>query len=297
MGDRRRSFSREFKLEAVRLVTEGGLSLSQAARDLGVAEGMLGRWPRRLVRDPGEAFPGQRHLKSQDDELRRLGRENEVLRQGRGILKERLAFFLAGAPMKYRFVHDLRADIQCGACGGSRMCRPAPITPGEQNRKADECARPISSWWRSGASTRPSAEPTASPAFRPSSRSRAHHGLKRVARLMGENDIQTRRKRKFKTTTDSRHSHPVAPNLLQRDLMATTPNQPERYEDQAGRLTTFPSNRVKIKRLPPLGIGLQRSVVEWVGQVGGGVQNEQRRPMIANLLGREVLGNQKQVSQ
>lgn len=51
------------------------------------------------------------------------------------------------------------------------------------------------------------------------------HGLKRVARLMRENDIRARRKRKFKVTTDSKHSHPVAPNLLQRDFEATAPNQ------------------------------------------------------------------------
>lgn len=93
MGDRRRSFSREFKLEAVRLVTEGGLSLSQAARDLGISESMLGRWRRQLVQDPGEAFPGKGHLKSQDEELRRLRRENEVLRQERDILKKALGIF------------------------------------------------------------------------------------------------------------------------------------------------------------------------------------------------------------
>lgn len=93
MGDRRRSFSREFKLEAVRLVTEGGLSLSRAARDLGIAESVLGRWKRQLSQDPVEAFPGKGHLKSQDEELRRLRRENEVLRQERDILKKALGIF------------------------------------------------------------------------------------------------------------------------------------------------------------------------------------------------------------
>lgn len=57
MGGRRRSFSREFKLEAVRLVTEGGLSLSQVARDLGIAESMLERWRRRISRTPGGLSP------------------------------------------------------------------------------------------------------------------------------------------------------------------------------------------------------------------------------------------------
>ena len=86
MGDRRRSFSREFKFEAVRLVTEGGMSLAQAARDLGVRESVLGRWRKQLAEDPEEAFPGKGRLKSQDEELRRLRRENEILRQERDIV-------------------------------------------------------------------------------------------------------------------------------------------------------------------------------------------------------------------
>jgi len=51
------------------------------------------------------------------------------------------------------------------------------------------------------------------------------HGLKRVARLMRDNGIHAKQKRKFKVTTDSKHSHPVAPNLLERDFDATAPNQ------------------------------------------------------------------------
>ncbi|MFH1058293.1 MAG: transposase [Pseudomonadota bacterium] len=88
MGNHRRSFSREFKLEAVRLVTAGGLSVAQAARDLGVQESVLGRWRKQLAEDPVEAFPGKGRLKSQDEELRRLRRENEILRQERDILKK-----------------------------------------------------------------------------------------------------------------------------------------------------------------------------------------------------------------
>lgn len=93
MGDHRRSFSREFKLEAVRLVTEGDLSVAQAARDLGVAESVLGRWKKQQEEDPVEAFPGKGRLKSQDEELRRLRRENEVLRQERDILKKAVGIF------------------------------------------------------------------------------------------------------------------------------------------------------------------------------------------------------------
>jgi transposase len=93
MGDVRRSLSREFKLEAVRLVTEGGLSVAQAARDLGVGESVLGLWKQQLAEDPEEAFPGRGHLKSQDEELRRVRRKNEILRQERDILKKAVGVF------------------------------------------------------------------------------------------------------------------------------------------------------------------------------------------------------------
>src|SRR3954463_12235610 len=49
-------------------------------------------------------------------------------------------------------------------------------------------------------------------------------GRKRVARLMRENDIRPRTKRKFKVTTDSRHDHPIAPNLLDRQVTGEAPN-------------------------------------------------------------------------
>ena len=52
-----------------------------------------------------------------------------------------------------------------------------------------------------------------------------HHGRNRIARLMRENGIKARQKKKFKATTDSNHSHPVAPNLLERDFEAREPNR------------------------------------------------------------------------
>jgi transposase len=93
MGKKRRSFSKEFKLEAVALVTEKGLSVAQAARDLGISENVLGRWKREFLEDPSEAFPGKGRLKSQDEELARLRRENEILRQERDILKKAVGIF------------------------------------------------------------------------------------------------------------------------------------------------------------------------------------------------------------
>ena len=91
----RRTHTQEFKVEAVRLLEEGGLSLTQVAQDLGVDRKLLRRWRDQLEKSesPEQAFPGKGHRKPEDEDVRRLQRENEVLRQEREILKKALAIF------------------------------------------------------------------------------------------------------------------------------------------------------------------------------------------------------------
>lgn len=90
----RKVYTREFKVNAVRLTIEGGISVAQAARDLGVNENTLHKWRQRLSADREQAFPGKGKLKPEADELRRLRRENQVLRQENAFLK-RAAVWLA----------------------------------------------------------------------------------------------------------------------------------------------------------------------------------------------------------
>ena len=59
----RKKYTREFKIEAVRLVTDGGVSIAQASRDLGVDANVLGRWKKELSEDSKHAFPGKGKLK------------------------------------------------------------------------------------------------------------------------------------------------------------------------------------------------------------------------------------------
>ena len=84
----RRQFRREFKLEAVRLVRERGVSVVQASRDLDAGEGVLRRWTKELTMDPGQAFPSQGQLKPEQQELDRLRREVAKLKAEREILKK-----------------------------------------------------------------------------------------------------------------------------------------------------------------------------------------------------------------
>lgn len=84
----RRTFTREFKLEAVKLVRERGVTMAQAARDLGVHDHVLRRWVREYVADTHQAFPGQGQMKPDQLELERLRREIIKLKAERDILKK-----------------------------------------------------------------------------------------------------------------------------------------------------------------------------------------------------------------
>ena len=93
MGKPRRTFTREFKGEAVKLVTEQGRSFAEAADNLGIAENLLRKWKKSLDAKGGQAFPGKGHLPPLEEELRRLRAENNRLRMERDILKKAAAFF------------------------------------------------------------------------------------------------------------------------------------------------------------------------------------------------------------
>lgn len=89
----RRKFSREFKVEAVRLVTDRGVAVAQAARDLDVAESVLRRWMRELTAAPAMAFPGNGQMRNDLAEIAALKKEVARLRAERDILKKAAAFF------------------------------------------------------------------------------------------------------------------------------------------------------------------------------------------------------------
>lgn len=89
----RRQFSREFKLETIRLVKERGVSVAQASRDLDIGGNVLRRWIKEANADPRQAFPGQGQLKPEQLEIDRLRREVAKLKAERDILKKAAAYF------------------------------------------------------------------------------------------------------------------------------------------------------------------------------------------------------------
>ena len=89
----RRAFSREFKIEAIRRVTDRGVTVAQAARDLDVGESVLCRWMRELTATPATAFPGNGQMRADQAEIAGLKKEVVRLRAERDILKKAAAFF------------------------------------------------------------------------------------------------------------------------------------------------------------------------------------------------------------
>jgi len=90
---KRRRFSREFKIEAVKLVTEQGYSIRQAAESLGISDNLLRGWREKFGKLGNQAFPGQGKVPATEEELRKLREENRRLRMEREILKKAAAFF------------------------------------------------------------------------------------------------------------------------------------------------------------------------------------------------------------
>ncbi len=95
-GKQRRKFSREFKIEAVRMVLNGDRSTSEIARELGLSSEMLRRWKKEFSEDPTQSFPGHGNLKDGEKELEELRRENARLRTENAFLKKVSGYFARG---------------------------------------------------------------------------------------------------------------------------------------------------------------------------------------------------------
>jgi transposase len=90
---KRRQYTKEFKKEAVELVTKQKYTITQAASSLGISSNMLGRWRREYRAREQDAFPGTGHQTPEVEELKHLREENRRLRLEKEILKKAAAFF------------------------------------------------------------------------------------------------------------------------------------------------------------------------------------------------------------
>ncbi len=129
-----KTYTIEFKREAVRLAQTSGKSIAQVARDLGISDTRVQKLRKELAVHGPEAFPGSGHQTAQEEEVRRLKRELEVVKQERDILKKAdIASFRAarneisvhcGTPA--RISHY--AHVPCAGGGGPRVLCLVPAT-------------------------------------------------------------------------------------------------------------------------------------------------------------------------
>ena len=94
MTKKRKNYSKQFKIDAVKLVTEQGYKVSEAARNLGIHHTSLRNWKKQLETDGNQSFPGKGFISPEKEELYRLHKENKRLRMEREILKKAAAFFV-----------------------------------------------------------------------------------------------------------------------------------------------------------------------------------------------------------
>ena len=223
----RRKFTREFKLEAVRLIKERGVSYAQASHDLSVHQSQLRNWVKALADDPHHAFPGQGQMKPEQLEIAQLKREVIRLKAERDILKKAAAYFAKEIDMKFAFIAKHRgiwpAGWLCGALGVSRGGFYAWLTrPRSQRSRSDEelSAKVHASFLASD---------------RTYGARRVWHdvlaegvscGLHRIERLMRLQALKARpRRRRLPPDLGERQVAAVAANVLDRSFEAPAPNR------------------------------------------------------------------------
>lgn len=89
----KRKYSKDFKLEAVKLHLEQGMTQLKVSKDLGISPQVYWRWVEQYRRDQEDAFPGKGRLKPQDQRVRELEEQNRRLTMERDILKKAMAYF------------------------------------------------------------------------------------------------------------------------------------------------------------------------------------------------------------
>ena len=93
MAKKRKNYSKQFKFDAIKLITEQGYKVSEASHNLEIHHSSLRRWKNQLEVDSNQAFPGKGHMSPEKEELYRLRKENKCLRMEREILKKATVFF------------------------------------------------------------------------------------------------------------------------------------------------------------------------------------------------------------
>ncbi|MGO4483778.1 IS3 family transposase [Rhizobium pisi] len=221
----RRIFSREYKLEAVKLVRERGVTVAQAARDLDVHENVLRKWVREYGDDPSQSFPGKGHMKPEQLEIERLRREVAKLKAERDIPKKGRCLLCQGRDMKFAFIAKHRSIWPvawlCEALGVSRSGFHAWLnrSPSEHARYDELLLDKITQSFKSSDRTY-----GARRVWHDVLEEGLSCGLHRIERLMRLNALRARPRRRG-LPKDAGDRAVIMPNVLDRQFVADRPNQ------------------------------------------------------------------------
>ncbi|MGH7593358.1 MAG: IS3 family transposase [Gemmatimonadales bacterium] len=223
----RRQFSREYKLEAIRLVTQRGVSVAQAARDLDLHINTLRKWLQDHAADPQHAFPGEGQQRPAAAEVTRLRREVATLRMERDIPKKSRGVLCQGVDVKFGFVVKHRATwpvpVLCDALGVSRSgfyawVRRAPSARAHRHAVVGAVVR--TSFVQSDRTY------GARRVWRDVLEAGHAVGRQQVERLMRAQALRARpRRRGLPLDRGTRPTLAPAANVLDRQFTATAPNQ------------------------------------------------------------------------
>nr|WP_238990475.1 IS3 family transposase [Lautropia dentalis] len=223
------SYTAEFRTEAVRMVLEQGLSQAEVAARLGVPKGSLANWVVK-AKGPSKPFSGVAEASREElqAEVVRLRRELARAEMEREIVKKAGRVLCEGVPARYAFLKDrvhgkgYPLTVACRALEVSRSGYLAWLKrqPSQRARDDERLRVHIRAAHEAGRQTYG--------VLRVHALLR-HQGQKvgrdRVGRLRREMGLRCRQKRCFRTTTDSAHTLPVAPNLLAQDFSADAPGK------------------------------------------------------------------------
>ena len=93
MTNKRKTYDQEFKISAVKMILEEGMSISRVSRDLGVNENSLHKWKKQYLEDRENSFPGKGKMKPGEEKIRKLEKELKRVTMERDILKKAVGFF------------------------------------------------------------------------------------------------------------------------------------------------------------------------------------------------------------
>ncbi len=225
MAKVQKTYTREFKEEAVRLAQTSGKPITPVGRSLGISDTSIHQWRKEQTQHGTEAFPGSGQQTALQEEKRRLKRELERVQQEREILKNVLSIFSREATCAYQFIEQHKQEcaivVICHVLGvaesGLYACRKRPTS---QRTRADAL---LTQQMRQVLEKHQGryGSPRIQRELRDQGRSLSR---KRVARLLGEAEIAARRKHRRLLTSKRDTPHPVAAHVFHREFPAIEPH-------------------------------------------------------------------------